>query len=145
MKWLKMRTCSSSGYSRWEYKPLYVEKIDKNTNDWVQQIIEAENDNHSWSEHFRGVEYFIINTKQVPNSVISETCVDIERSIEYAKESIVKSTDYLAKIRKLNGKGKKTDPDEIEAAKRKKKFGAYMERRKKEIELENMKREKEEA
>jgi len=132
MKWLKMRTCHASGYSKWEYKALYVEKINKEIEKCVEEIVKARNDEYSWSDKYRGVEYFIINTRQVPNSKILKTCEDLERSIEYAKESIVEDTGYLIEIRNLEGKGRKTDPDEIERAKRDKRYKLAMEKIKKE-------------
>lgn len=128
MKWLKMRACSSSGRSRWRYIPLYVNELDDPTKDWVQELVEEENDKHAWSEHHRRIEYEIINTTSVPNSMILETHKSIERKIEHAKESIEINTDRLAEIKKLIGNGSKTDPDEIEAAKRKAEFEATMKR-----------------
>jgi len=132
MKWLKMRTMWAWGYTKWKYKPLYVEKINKKTEEWVQNIIEMENDEHSWSDKYRRVEYDIINTRKVPNSKILETCENIERSLDHAKKSISTHIDHLIKVKGLDGKGRKTDPDEVETAKRKAKYKAVMAKRKKE-------------
>ena len=126
-----MRTCHSSGCRRWTYKPLYVNKLNEDIDSWIKDIVEEEDNRSGWSEHYRGVEYFIVDTKQVPNSRIQSVCESIKDSIEYAEKSIVANAKHLAEIEGLNGKGRKTDPDEIEAAKRKKKHEAAMEKARK--------------
>ena len=137
MKWLKMRTCHSSGLSKWMYIPLYVDKEDEKTKEWVQELIEQENDEHAWSEHYRRVEYEVINTRQVPNTKIESARRDIESSIEYGKDLIEKGQKDLIEIGKLKGRGRKTDPDEIERAKRDKRFKAAMkENRKRQLSLD---------
>lgn len=118
MKWLKLRKTWSYGYDRWKYIPLFTTKI--NEADIKEQYINPIIEDMSWSEKFRGVEYDIILTKSVPNKHIQSECEDFKSHIKYLKEEVVIETKNLLVLKELEGKGRKTDPDDILRAKREK-------------------------
>jgi len=126
MKWLKSRSTSSSGRDRWVYEPLYVIRVSKEMLKDIKYKIDKMADDYSWSEHFRGIEWEIISTKQVPNKHIEEAYKDVKYKIKYYKVCIKELKEHLPKLKELQGKGRKTCPDEIEAVKHKKKFEKHM-------------------
>ena len=142
MKWLRYRVHWAGGTHDWEYIPLCVNKLDEETKGRVQEKIEDVNDNHSWSDKYRRVEYEIINTRQVPNGRIERSHQHIIWGIEGARERIERLEKELAAVEKEMGKGRKTDPDEIEHAKRKAKMEAIIKKTQRERERERKREEK---
>lgn len=126
MKWLKTRTTWAWGIKDWKYNPFFINKIDSKIEDWVKMFVKSIHDENNWSDKYRGVDYEIINTKQVPNLKIKREIEQIEDNIKYMKESIKTETKNLAEIKALSEKGRKTDLDEIRHAKRKKKYDAIL-------------------
>jgi len=126
MKWLKTRSTSSSGCARWKYEPLYVSRVSKEMMKDIEYKIEGMADEDSWSEHFRGIEWEIISTKQVPNKHIKEAYEGIQASIRAHKRRIKSMKEQLPLLEELQGKGRKTCPDELERARREKAFEKHM-------------------
>jgi len=120
MKWLKMRTIWAWGATNWEYIPLYVNKINEDIEGDVQATVEEENDRNNYSDKYRRVEYDIINTKQVPNSKIDDVVENHLTSVKWKEEAIVRDRKRFFELEILQGKGRKTDPDEVAREKRRK-------------------------
>lgn len=121
MKWIKRRSKWAWGCSKWEYVPLYVNKVkEEEMEELGRTYIQPEADNHSFSDKFRGIDWYIINTRQVPNSKILECGQNLLNSIKWEKDEIIKDTKHFSEIEMLQGKGRKTDPDEVERLKREK-------------------------
>lgn len=116
MKWLRLRKTWSYGVDRWKYVPLFTTKADESNvkERYIEPIIE----DMSWSEKFRGVEYNIVSTKSVPNKHIQSEYEDSKTHIEYLKEEVITEAKNLLALQELQGKGRKTDPDDILRAKR---------------------------
>ena len=129
MKWLKWRNCFAHGCDRWSYRPLFVDKINDDFKEQVEESIEEMAREYSWSDKYRGIEYFFINTRQVPNSHIEKKIEDMNRDIDYHKMAIESLESKIPKVEAQIGKGRKTDPDEIERAKRKKRIDAILKKK----------------
>jgi rubrerythrin len=136
MKWVKWRSGHSSGYSKWKYMPLYVDKATKDIEESVEYEMQEKAEEYSWSEHFRGIDWEIIDHKKVPNIKIEEIHKNLLDSVEDLKRSIKVKEENSILIKKLFGKGSKTDPDEIAYAKHRKKIDAQLKRLEKERQAE---------
>jgi len=106
MKWLKKRTRWASGISNWEYEPLFVEQIDRETKTLINENINNIRNENFWGDFFRGVDYEVVNTKEVPNSEILKACDILKKKIDSAIESITRNCNYLKQVEKLRGEGK---------------------------------------
>lgn len=129
MKWLRYKVHWAWGTTDWEYVPLYTNKLDEETKEFVKNKVKDVNDNHSWSDKYRRVEYEVINSRQVPNAKIEKAYQDLAEQIAYWTEAAENGRDQLFLLEKLKGAGRKTDPDEIEKAKRKKKIDKVLKRK----------------
>jgi hypothetical protein len=115
MKWLKIRKKSTSGSGRWEYIPLYTNRINKELKEKVEDIVDEMDSDYNWSELHRGHEHSIVNTKSVPNT-------HIKQIFENKAEKIIRLEKEWKELSQEVGKGRKTDPDEIRLKNFKKRF-----------------------
>lgn len=70
MKWLKYRVTWSHGKDHWEYEPIYGNPDWLNNKENLKEmLIEPIADKWNWSEHFRGVEYEILEPSQISYDV----------------------------------------------------------------------------
>jgi len=132
MKWVRWRAHYASGVNRWEYESLYIEKNSKELEESVKYDMDARAEENSWSEHFRRIEWEIINHRKVPNIKIEEIHKNLLESIKSMKNSIKVKKENIILIERLSGKGSKTDPDEVAYAKRRKKMDAQLKKLEKE-------------
>jgi hypothetical protein len=117
MKWLKFRETWAWGCSEWKYRPLYLSRIPKEDRVEIKEEMNDLADEYNYSDKFRGIEWKIINTKQVPNKHIAATYEGIKRRIHHYKEAIKDMKKSLPLIDALKDKGRKTCPDELYRAK----------------------------
>lgn len=120
MKWLKYREMWAWGYTKWIYRPLYIDRVTKDISGSIKEEMEELGREHQWSDKFRCVEWGIINTKQVPNKHIEAAYESMKTSISGYRDAVKRLKEKLPLIDKLKGKGRKTCPDEIYRAKLKK-------------------------
>ena len=110
----------SSGVSHWIYRPLYVDKITDDLKKDCEESMQEKSNEWNWSDHFRGIEWKIVDTRHVSMKAIAATLIGMKRSVNYHKIAIKDLNGQIPQILSLldNGKGRKTDPDDIEQARR---------------------------
>jgi hypothetical protein len=124
IKWLKVRKCSSSGPRRWSYiliPQIPKEEIDKWVKDYIKELDEDYSCRH---------EYQVINTKSVPNRMLKQYLVDLENHKIYLEEKSDETNSKIEKLKAIQEKGSKTDPDEIAYEKRAKKIKKLLKNKK---------------
>ena len=118
MKWLMYRDRHSSSISRWSYRPLYTDKVNDDIKKDCEAIMQEKAAEWNWSEHFRGIEWKIVDTRQVSKKAISAFLIGMKRSVNYHKIAIKELNGQIPQISSLLNEGRKTDPDDIEQARR---------------------------
>jgi hypothetical protein len=79
MKWYKYREKWSHGHGDWQYMAI---EDDERPKDCLDPIL----DDYSWSEHFRGIEYY--RMKYVPRVIIQKKIENAKRSIKCKRQQI---------------------------------------------------------
>ncbi len=143
MKWLKYRTNHSYGSSRWEYKPLFVERVSKKLKNEIEgeesgddAFLQNIADQHNWSEHWRGIDFSYIDTDEVPNNRIDNELDSTERSVGYLEKKIIEKRQQVEILKKLIDKGQRLDPDEEERKRRDKQYQDSLEEMRKKQQAE---------
>ena len=139
MKWLRYRHCQAAGKGDWTYKPLYTTRVSKKEYDYIKEDMDDLAHEYWHLDKFRGIEWEIINTKQVPNKHIEAAYNKVKSSIPAYKNKIKKAKERILTLELIKGQGRKTCPDEIKHEKRRK----LLEKIKKENLKEAAKRKKE--
>ncbi len=120
MKWLMYRDTStlSSHVSVWHYKPLFVDKVTNELKEAIEEEMQEEANKWYWSEHFRRIEWKIVDTRNVSHKAIKETEEYMQNSISYHREMIEDLEIHIPIVKDALRHGRKTDPDEIDQKKR---------------------------
>jgi hypothetical protein len=114
MKWLKFRHKFAHGPGKWQYRPLYKSRLSKADKVELDEEMRELTNEYNYSEKYRGIEWAIIPTKQVPNKHIDAMCEGVKRKMHYHKETAKHIKDVsLPMLKELKGKGRKTCPDEL--------------------------------
>ena len=101
MKWLKMRNKWSYGYNKWEYIPLFENEMTEKKEDFVKYLVVNENNQHSFSDKYRGVEYMIIDSNDVPDEAIQKKLNSLENNLYYTLLEIKGLKENIKILKKL--------------------------------------------
>jgi hypothetical protein len=65
LKWIKYRKTFAWGNEEWLYKPLF------NLDEWdEEEFVEEIHSSYSWSDKYRGVEFDLVETSDIPKNKI---------------------------------------------------------------------------
>jgi len=129
MRWVKYRHTFSYGCDDWTYEPLYLDRLTKEHRKEISYEMELRKETYEYSEHYRGIEWFFLSTRQVPNAHIKKAHAAAKRSITNHILSAQRARINSKRLKPLVDTGRKTCPDDLKRKKRDKQFAEAHERR----------------
>lgn len=123
MKWIKYRRKFASGPNDWIYEP--IENIENWDEEGIEEFIESLHDEYSWSDKYRGVDFDIVESSEVPKIKISKTIKSYKDRIDYYKRETKNLKNMVKLLNEEIDKGSDIDPDEEERKERQRKFEEF--------------------
>ncbi len=81
MPWLKYRVGTSANNGDWEWK--YIASTDQ---DWVDTYLAEIEEEHNWSEHFRGIEHEVLTT--APRKILDDEIDRTRNKVGWLKSKL---------------------------------------------------------